>query len=253
MPAPLRPPPRPLHRELAVIWRDIAALRPDPQNPRIHSKQQLKRLARSIAAFGFNVPLLVDAELRVLAGHGRLAAARSLGFTRVPTIALDHLNEAEARAFMIADNRLAELSAWDDRRLASQLGDLSALDLDVAIAATGFAPNEISLMTREQPGAVPPTAGSTVRRRQAMRKTQHAVSRHGQSWRLGPHRVLCAASLDAGAWRMLLGAAPAVVVIADPARADRVVQRWQEETGAAAYDMATGRRFGPGDGAHRDG
>ena len=90
----------------------------------------MRQIARSIESFGFNVPVLVDGQLRVIAGHGRVMACQLLGWTEVPTICLDHLSEAQAKAFMIADNRLTENSVWDDRLLAEQLKELSILDLD---------------------------------------------------------------------------------------------------------------------------
>src|ERR1700751_2191529 len=98
---------------LAVVWPRIQALRPDPANPRSHSPKQIRQLARSIGAFGFNVPILVDRTLRIIAGHGRLLAAQELGWREVPTILLDHLSEQKAHAFMIADNRVAETAAWN--------------------------------------------------------------------------------------------------------------------------------------------
>src|SRR6516162_4734052 len=132
---------------LAVVWRRIEALRPDPANPRSHSPKQIRQLARSIGAFGFNVPILVDRTLRILAGHGRLLAAQELGWREVPTILLDHLSEAEARAFMIADNRLAESAAWNNVLLIEQLEEISLDPSKLAIEATGFELSEIELLT----------------------------------------------------------------------------------------------------------
>src|SRR5580700_6311474 len=123
---------------LKVIYRPIEELRPDPANPRVHSKKQIRQIANSIKAFGFNVPVLVDAELNVICGHGRLLACRELGWTEVPTLCLDHLTPAQARAFMIADNRLTEISSWDARLLAEQLKDLSLHGLDFNIEVIGF-------------------------------------------------------------------------------------------------------------------
>ena len=105
----------------------------DPLNPRVHSPRQIGQLRHSIKTFDFNVPILVDANLKVIAGHGRLLACQSLGWGEVPTIRLDHLTEAQAKAFMIADNRLTEISLWDDRLLAQQLKELSELDLDFSL------------------------------------------------------------------------------------------------------------------------
>ena len=89
----------------------------------------MRQIAESIKAFGFNVPIAVDANLHVIAGHGRLAAARLLGWKQVPTISLSHLSESQKRAFMLADNRLTDTSIWDNRLLAEHLKELSALDL----------------------------------------------------------------------------------------------------------------------------
>lgn len=104
-----------------VVYRDIDELNPDPSNPRRHGKKQIQKIAKSIATFGFNVPILVDGALCVIAGHGRLMACRELGWKEVPTICLDHLSEAQVKAFRIADNRLTEISTWDEQLLGEQL------------------------------------------------------------------------------------------------------------------------------------
>ena len=95
-------------RQMSIEYRPIEELKPDPANPRLHSKKQIRQIAKSIETFGFNVPVLVDAELNVIAGHGRILAASALGMTQVPIVCLDHLTPAQIRAFMIADNRLTE-------------------------------------------------------------------------------------------------------------------------------------------------
>ncbi|MDQ6867320.1 MAG: ParB/Srx family N-terminal domain-containing protein [Pseudomonadota bacterium] len=125
-------------RKLAVDYVPTGQLKPDPKNARVHSKKQIRQIARSIESFGFNVPVLVGANLNVIAGHGRVLAAKHLGLTEVPTIRLDHLTEAQRRAFMIADNPLTEIAVWDDRLLAEQLKEFASADLDFDIEATGF-------------------------------------------------------------------------------------------------------------------
>ena len=110
---------------ISIVYRAIAQLKPDPTNPRRHTQKQIRQIAESIKIFGFNVPILIDREGKVVAGHGRLHACRLLGITEVPTLCLDHLTAAQARAFMIADNRLTEIATWDDRLLAEQLKELS--------------------------------------------------------------------------------------------------------------------------------
>ena len=99
---------------LNIISRPRAELKPDPANPRQDSRRQIRQIAKSISTFGFNVPVLVDAELNVIAGHGRLLACGELGIDEVPTLRLDHLTPAQARAFRIADNKLTENATWDD-------------------------------------------------------------------------------------------------------------------------------------------
>src|SRR5438105_10786980 len=131
---------------MSVAYRQIEELKPDPANPRRHSPKQIRQIASSIKAFGFNVPILIDPDGNVICGHCRLLAARELGMTEVPTACLDHLTPAQARAFMIADNRLTEISAWDDRLLAQQLKDLSLLGLDFSLEVTGFTMGEIDLL-----------------------------------------------------------------------------------------------------------
>src|ERR1051325_9588041 len=130
---------------LRVERVEIRRLKPDPRNPRLHSERQLKQIARSIEAFGFNVPVLADREGNLLAGHGRVQAARRLGLRVIPVIRLEHLTPEQARAFSIADNRLAETSTWDDRLLAEVLRDLASVNLDFDLETTGFTMGEIDL------------------------------------------------------------------------------------------------------------
>ena len=130
---------------LSIAYLSIDQLKPDPGNARQHSAKQVRQIANSIEAFGFNVPLLVDAEGNVIAGHGRLLAAKRLEWGQVPTIRLDHLSESQRRAFMIADNRLAEVAVWDDRLLAQQLKALASVELNFDIETIGFDMGEIDL------------------------------------------------------------------------------------------------------------
>src|SRR4051812_46410441 len=110
---------------LAVIYLALTALIFDPGNPRRHSARQIRQIAASISAFGFAVPILVDCSNRIIAGHGRFLAAQHLGMTEVPVIRLDHLSEAQVKALRIADNRLTEISDWDESLLAETLKQLS--------------------------------------------------------------------------------------------------------------------------------
>ena len=130
---------------LKVIYRRIGELKPDPANPRRHTIKQVRQIADSIKAFGFNVPILLDRDDNVIAGHGRLLACHELAWSEVPTLCLDHLSPAQARTYMIADNRLTEIADWDDQLLAQQLKDPSLLVLDFNVEDTGFEMGEIDL------------------------------------------------------------------------------------------------------------
>jgi ParB-like chromosome segregation protein Spo0J len=121
--------------DLAVEYLAPSELRPDPRNPRKHSKRQLEQLERSIEAFGFVAPVLIDRDNQIIAGHARVEVAKRRGVGRVPAIRLGHLSPAQARALMVADNRLTELSTWDDRLLGEVFGGLASLELDFDLEA----------------------------------------------------------------------------------------------------------------------
>ncbi len=133
-------------QKLAIEYRPIAALRLDPKNPRLHSEKQVQQIAKSIEAFGFNVPVLINTDMQVVAGHGRLQARKLVDITEVPTIRLEHMTASQARAFLIADNRLTENAEWDNQLLAQQLRDLSEVELDFNLEVTGFEMAEIDTM-----------------------------------------------------------------------------------------------------------
>ncbi len=196
-----------------VVDRPLAALRPDPGNPRLHSRAQVKAIARSIEAFGFNVPVLIDAQDRIVAGHGRVAAATLLGRATVPTIMLRHLTPAQASAFMIADNRLTDTSTWDDRLLAEQLRSLADLDLTFSLEATGFSMGEIDFRIEGLGDAIDGEADADDR---PIPAADVAVTRAGDLWQLGTHRLLCGSALDAAAYTTLLAGDRAAMVFTDP-------------------------------------
>jgi DNA modification methylase len=198
---------------ISIAYRAIHQLKPDPANPRLHSNKQIRQIANSIATFGFNVPVLVDADLNVIAGHGRLLACRELGWTEVPTICLDRLSSAQARAFTIADNRLTEIATWDDRLLARQLRDLSLLGLDFDLEVTGFETGEIDLRIAsledipapdDDPADVLPAVSAGP-----------PLSKLDDLWLLGRHRVLCGSALNPTAFAVLMGEERARVIFAD--------------------------------------
>ena len=130
-----------LRVNLAVVERRLGEIKPDPRNPRMHSAGQVAKIAASITAFGFNNPILVDADGVVVAGEGRLRAARELGLAVAPVIVLGHLTPGQRRGFQLADNRIALDAGWDEELLASVLRDLEEIDFDLAL--TGFSAGEL--------------------------------------------------------------------------------------------------------------
>jgi DNA modification methylase len=201
-------------RSLSVVSRPVAELKLDPNNPRLHTRNQIRQIARSIETFGFNVPVLIDAQGQLIAGHGRVQAAQFLGMSQVPTISLEHMTEAEIRAFMIADNRLTENSAWDDRLLAEQLKALSELDLNFSVEITGFEMSQIDMIIddhapasrgKDDPADLIPDSGG---------KPQ--VTRPGDLWVLDRHRVCSGHARNESIYSLLMEGQPAKMVFTDP-------------------------------------
>jgi ParB-like chromosome segregation protein Spo0J len=185
-------------RNLAVEYLPLDSLTLDPENARLHKPSQIKQIAKSIEAFAFNAPILIDRNNKVLAGHGRAMACRKLGWMEVPVIRLEHLTAEQARAFAIADNRLTENSTWDQAMLTGHFKLLSGLELDFDLEATGFTIAEIDLKIiglddpapKDDPDDAPAPAGP-------------AVASFGELWRLGQHKVLCGDALDPASYTRL--------------------------------------------------
>jgi DNA modification methylase len=199
---------------LKIIYRRIEELKPNPANPRRHTRRQIRQIGKSLKAFGFIVPVLIDNDGNIIAGHGRVLAAREGGVAEVPTLCLDHLTPEQARAFGIADNRLTEISTWDDRLLAEQLKALSLVGLDFDIEVTGFEMGEIDLRIASLED-LPDQADDPA---DALPEfpTQPPVSKIGDLWILGRHRLLCGSALDGAAFAALMGEDRAATVITDP-------------------------------------
>lgn len=203
----------PLLRTLLVEYLSVASLLLNPKNPRVHSEKQILQIARSITAFGFNVPVLVDADLQVIAGHGRMRASQLLGMTHVPAIRLEHLSEHQKRAFMIADNRLTENSTWDGRLLGEQLKILAEAELTFSLEDTGFEMAEIDLTIDN---LAPVTGGEADPADAQPEPSPIQVSRLGDLWMLGKHRVLCGDALSKDSYTQLMGDQRASIIFADP-------------------------------------
>jgi DNA modification methylase len=200
-------------RKLAIEYIPVASLRPDPKNARLHSDKQVQQIARSIEAFGFNVPVLVDTNSQVIAGHGRLRACEILGVAQVPVIRLEHLSEHQRLAFMIADNRLTENAEWDDRLLGEQLKILSEVELDFTLETTGFEMGEIDLLIEN---LSPDIDGEIDPADLQPESSVNQVSRPGELWKLGKHRVFCGDALSPKSYEALMDGHRANVIFTDP-------------------------------------
>ena len=197
--------------QLAIRYQPVTALRPYPQNARTHTKHQIRQIANSIRTFGFTNPVIVDRNNRIIAGHGRVEAAKLLSLDYVPTIMLEELTEDQIRAYILADNKLAENAGWDRGILAIELQHLMTVEgLDFDITVTGFEVPEIDLILNEQPqdehdpdNELPP-------------KSADAVTAVGDLWLLGNHQILCGDVRDESSLERLTEGRKAALVFTDP-------------------------------------
>jgi ParB-like chromosome segregation protein Spo0J len=195
-----------------VEWVPIRALRPNPRNARTHSKKQLRQIAASLRNFGFLNPIIADDGNVVLAGHGRLEAARLNGMEKAPVLRFSHLSEVQKRAYVLADNRIAENAGWDREMLSIELGELvEFLPVEgLEVSLTGFEVAEIDLLLADMaaPKIAPEDALPALR--------EHAISRRGDLWRLGRHRLLCGDARNAADLAVLMDGTLAPAVFCDP-------------------------------------
>ena len=200
--------------DLRIEYIPVRLLRPYPKNARTHPRKQLCQLAGSIAAFGFTNPVLIDDALRTLCGHARVEAAKLQGMDEVPCVKLSSMTEAQKRAYVIADNKLALNAGWDEDLLAEELGALlDDEDLDFDIGVTGFSIAEIDSLVEcvepQEPGdprddALPELDPDSV------------CCRLGDVWQLGRHRLVCGDALDQGVVSLLMDGEKATMVFSDP-------------------------------------
>ena len=195
---------------LNVVYQDVSKLVPYPGNARKHSKKQIRQVANSIQKFGFTNPILVDASGNVIAGHCRLEAANLLGMTEVPTICIVHMTPDEIRAYRIADNKLAELAGWDPEILKIEFEYLVQLDPSFDLTLTGFEMAEIDILLQgEDPKKDPEDDIAGLLK-------PDPVSRPGDLWRLGEHRLFCGNALQREDYARLMDGATAQLAFTDP-------------------------------------
>lgn len=197
---------------LAITYQPTSVLKPYKANARIHSKRQIRQIANSIVAFGFTNPILIGSNNRIIAGHGRVEAAKLLGMERVPSIRVEGLNEDQIRAYVLADNKLAENAGWDPQVLAIELQYLIELDCaDFDVTITGFEVPEVDAVIAEASGfseQEPPVPEPN--------RDLPAVTQAGDVWKLDKHRIVCGNALHESTYRTLMGTKRAAGIFADP-------------------------------------
>ncbi|MCB1498643.1 MAG: ParB N-terminal domain-containing protein [Bauldia sp.] len=181
---------------LSVTYRSVESLRPDPRNARTHPKRQVDQIVASIREFGFANPILIDGDGSIIAGHGRLLAAKAIGMSEVPTIVLRGLTDAQKRALRLADNKIALNAGWDLEVLKLELSDLAVMDVDLDLSVTGFSTGEIDVIMKSQDDpddenipAVP----------------VEPRTKPGDIWILGEHRIGCGDGRDLDFLRAVVG------------------------------------------------
>ena len=196
-----------------IVQQTPGALSPRGSNPRTHSRRQIRQIAASIKRFGFTNPVLVDGAGGIIAGHGRVEAAKLLGLEAVPTLCIAGWSEAEIRAYVIADNKIAENAGWDRKLLALELQFLSELNLsiDLDVAVTGFEGAEIDILI----GALGED-GDAADIAPVVDTSAPAVTQLGDLWAIGPHRLLCGDATKVESYAVLLGGDKAQMVFTDP-------------------------------------
>jgi ParB-like nuclease family protein len=193
-----------------IVWRDVSSLKSFPKNPRRHPEAQIVALMKSFKRFWTN-PILIDETGMILAGHLRLEVAKRLGMTKVPTIMIAGVTESEKRAIVIADNRLPEQAIWDFDLLREHFAELIDLDFDVELS--GFSTGEVDLIID---GNVAQEARDAADDLNGFVLNGPAISKSGDIWEVGPHRLLCGNALEQWSYGGLLQGDVAQMVVTDP-------------------------------------
>jgi len=219
------------HTMLHVEYRKVEALIPCARNPRTHTAEQVAKIAASIVEYGWTNPILVDGDNGIVAGHGRLAAARKLNLEDVPVIELAHLTPTQKRAYLLSDNRMALDAGWDDAMLALELTEL--LDAGYDLALTGFDVTEIESLLADDQAATDGEQGDKDAADEVREVPANPVSRTGDVWALGPHRLVCGDAADASVITTLMAGEQANLLFTSPPYAN---QRAYTTGGIADWD-----------------
>ena len=199
-----------MQQTLSLQYKPLEMLIPYARNARQHSDAQVAQIAASIREFGWAAPIIVDAQSNVIAGHGRLLAARKLGLAEVPVVSLDHLSDTQRRALILADNKIAENATWDEAVLGVELAALSEAGFELGL--TGFSQDEWERLIEgdlsDEKGLTDEDAVPEV--------SEHAVTKPGDIWILGDHKLLCGDATKADDFKALLGDELVDMTFTDP-------------------------------------
>ncbi len=213
----------------AIETWPLAKLQPYAKNAKMHGADQVAKIAASMAEFGWTVPCLVADDGELIAGHGRVLAATQLGLLEAPVIVLGHLTEAQRRAYRIADNKLTELGTWDEALLSAELNDLLGEDFDLSLI--GFDDDELEALLA---GDVDPETASREGEDDVPEAPEAPISRPGDLWVLGKHRLLCGDATVATDVDRLLGDVKPQLMVTDPPYGVEYDPGWRNKAGAAA-------------------
>ena len=197
-----------------IQWISLTSLKPNKRNARTHSNKQIRQIANSIRAFGFLVPVLIDEQHVILAGHGRYAAAKTIDMAQIPVIKVKGLSSAQKRALALADNKIAENAGWDRQMLIAELPELAELltqeALDISI--TGFSAAEIDQITID----LEEDSSDPADQFEPGWLSRSPLSKPGDVWQLGGHRIICGDARDFGVLKQLMGDNRAAMAFLDP-------------------------------------
>ncbi len=206
----------------------VGELAPYAANARTHTDDQIAQIAASIEEFGFTNPILAGSDGVIIAGHGRLQAAERLGLDKVPVITLDHLSEAQRRALVIADNKIAENAGWDEELLRAELAALQEMEFDLDLV--GFSDAELDdLLGDLEAEALGEVEGED----EVPKPPEDPVSRSGDLWILGNHRLLCGDSTVVTDVERVLGTVKPLLMVTDPPYGVEYDPSWRNQAGAA--------------------
>lgn len=200
------------YKDLNIVYAPTSALKPNPKNARTHSKKQTRQIADAIKAFGFTNPILVDEHNMIMAGHGRLAAAKLLGMAEVPCVCLSSMTDHQKRAYMLADNKLALNAGWDEDLLAEELQALMSDDVNFDVEITGFTIGEVDSLIADNHPEEPGNPDDDVLPDQNVPRRCNP----GDIWQLGPHRLICGDARDRLTIQALMAGETAQMAFTDP-------------------------------------